>query len=243
MLQDLRERLRELAVRAGLAGVPEPVLVLCLVVAVGVCIAAGVRAWQSSGAAGASVAPGDRPTISRAATMSASGALGAASAEASIVVVHVAGAVARPGLYRLRAGSRAGDAVTAAGGSIAGADCDRVNLAAKLTDGEQLLVPRRSDPAAAGSASAAPTGGGDGSTSGQAGSSPSAAQSSGPVDLNTADETALDALPGVGPATAKRIVDDRNKNGPFKSVEDLMRVSGIGPKKFDELKGLVTTSG
>ena len=234
--------MRELAVRAGLAGVPEPVLAVCLLLAAGICIAAGLRAWQSTGTGGAAGGVSGKPTITRSAAPTAAATSRDASSTSSVLVVDVAGAVARPGVYRMPPGSRAADAVAAAGGTVAGADCDRINLASKVSDGQQLLVPRRSDPSALG---AAPPSGGAGASAGggaEAGGAARAAGGAGPVDLNTADEAALDALPGVGPATAKRIVDDRGKNGPFKSVDDLMRVPGIGPKKVDALRDLVTVA-
>ncbi len=135
--------------------------------------------------------------------------------------VHVAGAVQHPGLYRLPIGARVGDAVASAGGLSADARPASVNLARVLSDGEQVLVADSSEPPGV-------------STSG------GKAASGGLVDLNTADEATLDTLPGVGPSTALRIVQDREKNGPFRAVEDLQRVSGIGPKRFEQLKDLVT---
>jgi competence protein ComEA len=134
------------------------------------------------------------------------------------LVVDVAGAVRRPGLYHLASGTRIADAVAAAGGATAKADITLVNLAAPLADGEQVLVPARGSGAA--SATGAP--------------SPTA-----PLDLNTASVEQLDALPGVGPATAQKIVDYRQAHGPFRSVDELEAVPGIGPAKLAELKGLV----
>lgn len=135
------------------------------------------------------------------------------------LVVDVAGAVRRPGLYHLATGTRIADAVTAAGGATAKADVALVNLAAPLADGEEVLVPAR------GEASAAAAGGAP---------SPTA-----PLDLNTASADQLDALPGVGPTTAQRIVDYRQAHGPFRSVDELEGVPGIGPSKLAQLKGLV----
>ncbi len=136
------------------------------------------------------------------------------------LVVHAAGAVARPGVYRLPAGSRVGDAVDAAGGLAPDADGDRINLAAPLTDGQRVFVPRVGQPLPD-----------DGAT----------ASSTGPLDLNTATEADLDALPGIGPATAKAIVEERSRRGGrFASVDDLLSVRGIGPAKLDQLRPLVT---
>ncbi|MEO7555227.1 MAG: ComEA family DNA-binding protein [Acidimicrobiales bacterium] len=149
------------------------------------------------------------------------------AAAAADVVVHATGAVATPGVYRLEPGSRVTDLVAAAGGLAPDADSERVNLAALLHDGERVAVPRVGEPAPAPA-----TGDGSGSDSGP---TPSA-----PVDLNTATATELEALPGLGPATAQAVVDDRTRNGPFRSVDDLQRVRGIGPAKLEQLHGLVT---
>ncbi|HEY2072906.1 MAG TPA: ComEA family DNA-binding protein [Gaiellaceae bacterium] len=137
---------------------------------------------------------------------------------AAELVVDVAGAVRRPGLYRLAQGTRIADAVAAAGGATARADVTLVNLAAPLADGEQVLVPARGSAAASGGSAPSPTA---------------------PLDLNTASTEQLDALPGVGPATAQKIVDYRQTHGPFRSVDELEAVPGIGPSKLAQLKGLV----
>ena len=222
----LRERIRELAVRAGLAGVPEPVVFAGLAIFAVVCLFAAVRAWQAQSAYGEAPETG-LPVAHRASETSPA----LRSPEATSLVVDVAGAVRRPGIVRLRSGSRVADAIAAAGGARPDAQVDGVNLARKVVDGEQILVagPGVAVSVAEPGASGSPVG------SGAAASTPG-----GKVDLNMADEAALDALPGVGPSTAKRIVDDRTANGAFKRVEDLMRVAGIGPKKFDALKDLVT---
>jgi competence protein ComEA len=142
-------------------------------------------------------------------------------AAAKLFVVDVAGAVRRPGLYRLRSGARIDDAIVAAGGATAKAQLDAVNLAAPVADGEQVVVPSRG----AGGAAATPS---------TAGSSPSA-----PLDLNTATAEQLDALPGIGPVTAQKILDYRQAHGPFHSVAELEGVPGIGPGRLAQLKGLV----
>ena len=143
--------------------------------------------------------------------------------------MHVAGAVRHPGLYHLDEGSRIGDAVDAAGGTLPDAVVEAINLARPLTDGEQVLVPDE-DAVDAATAPVAPNGQQIGAAGASAG---------GPVDLNGADAALLDTLPGVGPSTAEKIVTDRESNGPFKTVEDLGRVSGIGPKKLEQLRDLV----
>jgi len=140
-------------------------------------------------------------------------------AAAKLVVVDVAGAVRRAGLYRLRSGSRIDDAIAAAGGPTAKAQLDSVNLAAPVADGEQIVVPGR------GAAAASPA---------AAGSSPSA-----PLDLNSATLEQLENLPGIGPVTAQKILDYRQAHGAFHAVAELEGVPGIGPAHMAQLKGLV----
>jgi competence protein ComEA len=138
------------------------------------------------------------------------------------LVVDVAGAVRRPGLYRFAAGTRVAAALAAAGGATAHADVALVNLAAPLADGEQIVVPVRG--AAAGTAGA---------------SSGSASSPAGPLDLNSASAEQLDALPGIGPATAEKIVAYRQEHGAFHSLAELDAVPGIGAGRIAQLKGLV----
>ncbi|MGB2953330.1 MAG: ComEA family DNA-binding protein [Gaiellaceae bacterium] len=148
-----------------------------------------------------------------------------ASVSAAEVVVDVVGAVRHPGLYRMRQGDRIADAVARAGGPRK-ADLALINLAAPLADGEQVVVPRR------GLGAAATGAGGAGGTG-----APSA--SSGPVHLNTATLEQLDSLPGIGPVTAQKILDYRQKHGAFSSVDELDAVPGIGPARLDQLRDLV----
>ena len=143
------------------------------------------------------------------------------------IVVHVTGAVARPGLYRLKEGSRVADAVARAGGATEKADTAAVNLAAPLADGIQVLMPSR----VAGGAGAAAAAGGSGA--GGAGSGV-------PISLSSATIAELDTLPGVGPVTAQKIVDHRAAHGAFSSVDDLDAIPGIGPARLGQLRGLVT---
>ncbi len=137
------------------------------------------------------------------------------------LIVHVVGAVRRPGLYRLANGARIADALRRAGGATRRADLTLVNLAAPVSDGTQVVVPRR--------VSAAEAGGGE------AGDAPAG----GPVHLNTATVDQLDELPGVGPVTAQKIVDWREQHGAFSSVDDLDAIPGIGPARLEQLRELV----
>lgn len=144
---------------------------------------------------------------------------------ASFVTVHVAGAVANPGLYSLPEGGRVQDAVNAAGGFLSDASPDAINLARVLQDGEQVVIPTLEQVESETAASASVTG-----------STAAAAGAQVVVNINTAGVEELDTLPGVGPATAQAIVDERESNGPFASIEDIQRVSGIGEKKFEKLR-------
>jgi competence protein ComEA len=153
-----------------------------------------------------------------------------APARSQILVVHVVGAVRKPGLYHLHEGQRVADAVARAGGPTRKADLAALNLAAPLVDGTQVLVPARVGVAAPGGV---PAPGG-----GTAGTTPAAAQAK--VSLGAATPEQLDALPGVGPVTAQKIVDYRTEHGPFRSVDDLDQVPGIGPTRVENLRDLVT---
>lgn len=143
------------------------------------------------------------------------------------IQVHVAGAVTKPGVYALKDGSRIVDAIGVAGGGASDADEDALNLAAKLVDGQRIYVPKK------GEAPQPVSGMSAGSDSGFIGD-PAAA--GGKINLNLATAEQLDSLSGVGEVTAKKIIDHRTKNGPFRRVEDIMQIDGIGQKKFDALK-------
>jgi competence protein ComEA len=192
------------------------------------CIAlAAVIAWWRAGASGASVPAA--PVA--AASASASPPLATSTTVASRLVVDVVGAVRAPGVVRVAAGARIVDAIASAGGASADADLTRLNLAAPVTDGTRIAVPRVGQPAV-------PVDPGAVSGGAAAGDGGAAA---GPVNINNATAAQLDALPGVGPATAQAIVSDRQQHGPFASVDDLARVRGIGPAKLAQLRPLVTT--
>lgn len=148
------------------------------------------------------------------------------------VCVHVSGAVCEPGVYRLATGSRVDDAVKEAGGFSDDACADAVNLARVVNDGEQIVVPTLEQVEQTDAA-------GVSDTSSVSGESFSSLTDSGKVNINTADAAALDALPGIGPATAEKIVADRQSNGLFSTIEDLKRVSGIGEKKYAQLSDLI----
>jgi competence protein ComEA len=168
-------------------------------------------------------APG-RPATTAAAprTAPSSPAVGEVAATSATVVVSVVGLVARPGLVTLRTGARVADAVAAAGGLLAEADPASVNMAAVVADGQQVAV------------------GVPGASPGLPGAPTAASAGVGPVDLNSATAAELDALPGIGPVLAQRIIDYRSQQGRFTSVDQLDDVPGIGPALYARLAGSVT---
>jgi competence protein ComEA len=188
-----------------------------------VVVVLGVRFMQ--GQARGSAAPASAVSASRPGPGTGSGSVRLEPRPATVALVHVAGAVRSPGVYRLRDGERVQDAVRRAGGPRAGADLNALNLAAKVADGQQVVVPRR------GPAGVAPVAG-DGV--GEPGGPPQA-----PVSLNTATAEQLDTLDGVGPATASKILEYRRQHGGFRSIDDLGEIPGIGPKRLAALRGKV----
>jgi competence protein ComEA len=144
------------------------------------------------------------------------------------VVIYVDGAVVQPGLYTLPAGARVGSAIDAAGGFLGVADTHSLNLAASLVDGERLLVPT--------------------AVAAQTPVVQDAPRSSDlvvpaisyPININTASQAELESLPGIGPALAQAIIEYRQAHGPFKTIEEIIDVSGIGPKTFEKIKALIT---
>jgi competence protein ComEA len=218
-----------------LAGVSVPLVVAgAMIVMVGLAIVAILL----MGAGGPQV---DVPASVGGVTIDAGGssvaaADGSAGAE---VVVEVAGAVIHPGVFHLAAGQRVADAITAAGGYgprvDAGRATARLNLAARLADGDRILVPSRDDPIDEATAAANPgNAGGGGAGSGSAGVAPGT-----PLDLNHASATELDALPGIGPVTAAKIIAARTEQ-PFSAVDDLRTRKLLGQATFEKLRDLVT---
>ena len=188
-----------------------------------VVVAASLAAWLAlrfvSGPAPAPVelVAGTPVPTSSASGLGLPGVVATAAATPAVLVVHVVGEVRRPGLVRLASGARVADAMAAAGGLVPGGSSGELNLARPVVDGEQILVtPEAVSAPAAGAGSA-----------------------DGVVDLNTANERDLDALPGVGPVLAARILEWRSAHGRFASVEQLREVSGIGARTFEQLKARV----
>jgi competence protein ComEA len=216
-------RVRAVLAGAGRQRVAVAVLALAAVAGAGAVWARATPRPSAAATMAGEAAPAAQ-TLPRAAPEDPATAGAATGDPSGQVAVHVTGRVRRPGLVRLPAGSRVQDAIHAAGGTTAGADLDAVNLARKLTDGEQVRIPAHGEPPPP-----APAGAGG----------PGAA--SGPVDLNTATEEQLDALPGVGEVTADRIIAYRTAH-PFTAVDELLEVPGIGQRRFEQLKDLVTVT-
>jgi len=212
-----------------------------VVVALVVALVAGL-VWYRMGVAGGDVPPGasstaprtdsSRPASTRAASSAAAVASGSptsatASARTPTVVVHVAGAVNKPGVLLMPAGARVIDAVEGAGGATADADLDRLNLAAKLVDGQRVLVVKVGAVAAT-------------DASGAPGTAGSAGDTGAVIDLNSATTAQLESLPGIGPALAGAIIAERDRRGGFRSVNELREVRGIGEARFADLRERVT---
>lgn len=180
------------------------------------------------------------PSISLAAPASArpASARPRTAPQAKVIWVDVAGAVRRPGLYSLPEGARVAAALQRAGGVRIRANRAAVNLAAKLVDGQQIFVPRRDGPAAAGGsgAGASATGESGAGTAAAGSSTPVPGRASAPISLSSATQAELEQLDGIGPALAQRIIQYREQHGGFRSIEELQQVSGIGAKRFAALK-------
>ncbi|MFC1770601.1 helix-hairpin-helix domain-containing protein [Candidatus Margulisiibacteriota bacterium] len=148
-------------------------------------------------------------------------------AATELIIVHIAGAVKNPGVYNLRKGIRGLDAVRIAGGILPEANLDKVNLAVKLKDGKRLFIPfqkkrkhRLKKP----------------KKTKQSSQKINSASINNPININSATQAELVLIPGIGPSTAKRILEERNNSGGFKSIEDLLKVKGIGAKKIEKIK-------
>jgi competence protein ComEA len=222
---NLRERLDTLS-RGELVGLSVAVVVLL----------AGAGLWYTRSlprpidvATSAGTVPA--PVVSGTAAAAAAAASSASSESAStspstVLIVDVAGAVRRPGVFEFSAGDRVIDAVTRAGGARDAADLTLLNLAAPLTDGQQILVPKKGSTA--------------GTVTAGAGSTIPGSTGAGLVNINTADEATLETLNGVGPVLAASIIRYRTEHGPFASVDQLDDVSGIGPATLEDLRSQVT---
>lgn len=228
------ESMREVRVDPGRRGM----IVLVLVAAVAAVVAA-VGVWRDRPEPRpieTSVVAGAPDSVAIVSPSPAAVAVASGTASPTLapteILVSVTGLVASPGVVRLPPDARVTDAIAAAGGTQPGANLTGMNLAAKLADGDSVVVTDSPSAAAnPGSASGASTGGAAGGSSGPAG---------GLVNLNTADEAALDTLPGVGPVMAQNILAWRETNGTFTSVEQLQEISGIGPSRYAQLAQLVT---
>ena len=218
------ETIADLKSRFSLANMSKPALIGLVAILVMVAVAAGRLLIGTATA--------NEFEVSKAASSSASTEAAVSDeAEKEPVFVHVSGEVNNPGLVELEAGSRVADAVNAAGGFTQEAEMSSVNLARILSDGEQVVIMRHVDQAELQATA--------GQASGQVAVGPSGGSVSGLVNINTASESELVSLPGVGQATASKIIADRQANGAFKTIEDLKRVSGIGDKKFESLSALI----
>lgn len=223
-------------VAGGLSWVRWRVGLRVAVLLAGLGVVAGAWFWWQAGAATPVVVPlggvgsAGAPAANGTASGGAAGTAGdtgqrqVAPTGEPMLVVHVAGAVAKPGVIRLPQGSRVGDAIAAAGGATGDADANRLNLALVVEDGQKIHVPQRGESVAAEPGASGAGGAGTG----------------GKINLNTADAAELDTLPKVGPVLAQRIVDWRKEHGPFKTVDELDAVDGVGPKMLEALLPLVT---
>ncbi len=186
--------------------------------------------WYQLGVRGSTAAaPPPRTTTSSGARSQVVAGTASSSRPTGRVVVQVAGAVAHPGVVRVAADARVVDAVQAAGGGLPGADLDRLNLAAKVVDGQRIAVARIGEPAPA-----------ESGTGGTADAATGDGTASGPININRATATQLEELPGIGPSLAAAIIKEREKRGGFKAVGELQDVRGIGELRFADIKDLVS---
>lgn len=229
--------LEELRAKLGLATLGKPALIGLAAIMVMVAVFAGRMIIDTATATPITIEHGEDVIssdggkssggVSAAARADVSAASSAGQDGADTLFVHVTGAVGNPGLVELTCGSRVADAIEAAGGVTEDADLDLVNLARKVADGEQVHVYLRDEQVDVVS------------TEVLKGQQSVSAVSPGLVNVNVATQVELEALPGIGPSTAQKIIADREANGPFSTVQDLTRVSGIGEKKLESISALV----
>jgi competence protein ComEA len=223
---DIRERLDGLS-RGELVGLI--VVVVALLAGVGLWYTRSLPRPIDVATTAGSVAPAvsagsSPPVVAAVAPASGSASASASASPSATLIVDVAGAVRRPGVFEFAPGDRVIDAVERAGGALEKADLTLLNLAAPLTDGQQILVPKKGAPAPIGAVPGAVPG----STGGAL------------VNINTADEPTLETLNGVGPVLAAAIIQYRTEHGPFASIDQLDEVSGIGPATLEDLRSQVT---
>ena len=239
MAKDVKLRLQSLARRAGLAGVSKPVLVcLGVLMALLLCFALW-RFWPAGPASAGSDfsvdISQDGGFASQADDDSGQDGAPAGSGGSEKIKVDVEGAVRHPGLYELTNGSRVGDAVKAAGGTTKKAAKGQVNLAEILQDGQQITVPTKGQVSAAAQSGAT----GSGTTGSATGSGSQSSSEQDKININTASASELQELSGIGESLSQRIVDYRNANGAFASVDDLVNVSGIGDARLEQIRSKI----
>lgn len=236
MAQRTRHEMNVKAERAAGRLLDHKVALIALLIAIAVACGMGFSAVSGADASSGVEIERGKSKDSKGATDTDSGDSSSDSlqlakrADASEAYIDIDGAVLNPGVYRLTTEQRISDAIDAAGGLADDADVSSINRASKITDGQKIHIPRAGELLTAITADGNASTAGSGSTSGGA---------SALVNINIADATELETLPGVGPSTAQSIIDDRTQNGPFANTDDLMRVSGIGEKKFEKLKGKI----
>ena len=216
-IEELSLKAHSLLRRAGLAELPRPILVGTVLIALALVLFAVWHFWPKAHADFVMTTASASQEASSASTSSS-----AAAPDAGEIVVDIEGAVNAPGLYSLAADARVGDAIQAAGGLAANAQPGAANLAQRLADGEQVIIPTVEE-----AQDTAQTG---------AGSMGTSSRKEGKININTASAEELQKLSGVGPALSERIVDYRESKGRFSSIEDLKNVSGIGETRFENLK-------
>lgn len=240
MDRDVKLKIRSLARRAGLMDTPKPVLVCLGAVSILLLCFALWRFWPAGPASAGqdfqvSIGQGSSAQEAQDDSSQAGDASDVAQGKIS---VDVEGAVRHPGLYELDAGSRVGDAISAAGGMSKRAARGQVNLASVLEDGQQVVVPSKQDLASSGAqGSQAAKGSGSGSSGSSGGGA--GGDAAGKININTASASELEQLSGIGESLSQRIIDYRMANGPFASVDELTNVSGIGDARLESIRAQI----